>query len=215
LKIISTNIAKPVTITWNEKQITTGIYKKPTNTSIYLGKEGVHGDEVSNKKVHGGEFKACYLFAAEEYQYWQNLYPNLDWTWGMFGENLTVSGLDETETHIGDIYKVGNALVQITQPREPCFKFGVKFGSQNVLKQFIENGYPGTYIRILEEGFVKNEDTFLLVKKAKNSLTVAQYFNLIFSKEKNSELIELAIKNDALPIEKRNTLKSFVKKSLA
>lgn len=214
MKIISTNIAKPVTITWNNKKITTGIYKKPVSKSIYLGKEGVHGDEVSNKKVHGGEFKACYLFAAEEYEYWKDFYPNLDWTWGMFGENLTVSGLDETEIYIGDIYKVGNALVQITQPREPCFKFGVKFGSQKVIKQFIDNGYPGTYIRILEEGTVKNGDTFKLIEKAKDSITIAQFFNLIFVKEKSQGLIELAVENDALPIDKRNKLKSLLKESL-
>tara|TARA_R110002049_G_scaffold97782_1_gene238141 strand:+ start:8747 stop:9034 length:288 start_codon:yes stop_codon:yes gene_type:complete len=95
----------------------------------------------------------------------------------MFGENLTVSGLDETQIYIGNIYKVGKALIQITQPREPCFKFGVKFGSQLALKQFIEHGFPGTYIRILEEGFVKTGDRFQLVKQAKNSITTHQFFN--------------------------------------
>ena len=183
MKIISTNIAKPTTIIWNGNEVITGIYKKPINQPIYLGKEGVKNDEVSDKKVHGGEFKACYLFSEDHYDYWKNLYPNLDWNWGMFGENLTVSRLNEKNIHIGDIYKIGSALVQVTQPREPCFKFGVKFGSQNALAQFVNHGFPGTYIRILEEGHVATGDNFILVEKAKASITTWQFFDLLFNQK--------------------------------
>ncbi|WP_445732419.1 MOSC domain-containing protein [Mariniflexile sp.] len=210
MQILSTNIAKPTTIIFNGQQVITGIYKTPTNQPIYLGKETVEGDEVSDRKHHGGEFKACYLFSENQYPYWKKLYPHLDWDYGMFGENLTVKNLDETQIYIGDIYKIGNALVQITQPREPCFKFGVKFGTQNVLKQFINHGYPGTYTRVLEEGFVKNGDELKLIEKAQNSLTTFQFFNLFFSKEKNQEHLKLAIENEALPISKRKKLKAFL-----
>ena len=172
MKIISTNIAQPTTMLWRGKKVTTGIYKTPTNSPIYLGKEDVQGDEVTDRRYHGGEYKACYLFSAEQYPYWKNLYPNLNWTYGMLGENLTVSGLDETKIYIGDIYKIGTALVQITQPREPCFKFGIKFGTQDVLKQFIQHGFPGTYVRVLEEGYVSANDSVSLVESAKNSLTI-------------------------------------------
>ncbi len=211
MKITSTNIAKPTTIIWNDKEVTTGIYKNPVSTPIYLDKEGVKGDEVSDKKAHGGEFKACYLFSKDHYQYWKNLYPNLEWDWGMFGENLTVEGLNEKNIHIGDIYKIGESLVQITQPREPCFKFGVKFKSTDAIKQFLEHGFPGTYIRILEPGCVKTGDTFILVKKAENSLTTSQFYNLQFAKEKDTSLIKLAINNDALPERKRNKLAAYLK----
>lgn len=210
MKITSTNIAKPTTFIWNNKEVTTGIYKIPSAQSIYLGKNGVKDDEITDKKHHGGEFKACYLFSENHYKYWGKLYPNLDWNWGMFGENITVNGLDETKINIGDIYKVGEALIQITQPREPCFKFGVKFGSQLALKQFIEHGFPGTYIRVLEEGFVKTGDTFHLVKEAKNSITTHQFFELLFSKEKDKNLIRLILNNDALPKRKRDKLKAFI-----
>lgn len=210
MQILSTNIAKPTTIIFNGQEVVTGIYKTPTNQPIYLGKENVKDDEVTDRKYHGGEFKACYLFSENHYDYWKNLYPDLNWNYGMFGENLTVSGLDETKIHIGDVYKVGKALVQITQPREPCFKFGVKFGNQNVLKQFIEHGYPGTYVRILEEGFVKTGDVFTLIEPAKNSLTTHQFYNLLFSKHKNQEHIALAIENDALPLGKREKLRAFI-----
>lgn len=210
MKIISTNIAKPTTFIWNKKEVTTGIFKKPIDKPIYLGKANVKGDEVSDRKVHGGEFKACYLFSKNQYPYWKNLYPNLEWSYGMLGENLTVEGLDETQLQIGDIYKVGNALVQITQPREPCFKFGVKFNSQDVLKQFIEHGYSGTYVRVLEEGSVKNDDTFQLVEQAKDSISIWQFFKLLYSKEKNKDHIKSIIDNDAIPIRKRDQLKTFL-----
>ena len=209
MQILSTNIAKPTTILWRGQQVQTGIYKTPTNKPIYLGKHDVKGDIVSDRNVHGGKYKACYIFSADHYSYWQKLYPNLNWVYGMLGENLTISGLDETQMHIGDIYKVGNALVQITQPREPCYKFGVKFGTQKVLKQFIEHGYPGTYLRVLEEGYVTKGDEFILVEKAKNSLSIHQFFNLLFAKTKDQKLLKLAINNNALPQRKRDKIKAF------
>lgn len=210
MKILSTNIAKPITFIWNGKEETTGIYKKPVDTPIFLGNEDVKGDEVSDRKYHGGEFKACYLFSADQYPYWKNLYPNLDWTYGMLGENLTVEDLNEKELHIGDIYKVGNALVQITQPREPCYKFAMKFDSNDVLKQFIDHGYSGTYVRVLEEGSVATGDVFELVEKAKDSISIFQFFELLYAKEKNKNHIESIIDNECIPKEKRDRLKSYL-----
>lgn len=210
MKIISTNIAEPVTFNWNGKEVITGIYKKPVNHPILLGKKAVKDDYVSDFSVHGGEFKACYLFSADHYPYWKDLYPNLDWEWGMFGENLTVAGLDEKEISIGDIYAISSILVQVTQPREPCFKFGHKFGDQRVLSQFIEHGYPGTYVRILEEGYVNYGDEIKLVEKAKDSISTWQFFDLLYSKEKNKEYIKCILDNDALPKRKRDKLEAFL-----
>jgi len=210
MKIISTNIAKPTTFIWNGKEETTGIYKKPVDRPIFLGNETVQGDEVSNRKYHGGEFKACYLFSETHYPYWKNRYPHLDWTYGMLGENLTVEGLNEKELLIGDIYKVGNALVQITQPREPCYKFAVKFNSNAVLKEFIDHGYPGTYVRVLEEGAVTVGDTFELVEKASNSISIFQFFELLFSEDKNKDHIKTIMDNEALPKKKRAQLKRYL-----
>ncbi|MEL0456879.1 MOSC domain-containing protein [Flavobacteriaceae bacterium SZ-1-7] len=211
MQITSTNIAKPKTIIWRKKEVVTGIYKTPTNAPIFLGKSDVKDDEVTDRKYHGGEFKACYLFSEDYYGYWKNLYPNLKWNWGMFGENLTVSGLDETKIFVGDIYKVGEAKIQITQPREPCFKLGAKFGNQNILKKFIAHGHPGTYIRVLEEGYVKPGDTFTLVERPENSLTTAQLYHLIFAKTKDKDLLNRATKNNALPERARKEFMGFLK----
>lgn len=211
MKIISTNIGQPKVITWNNKQEKTGIFKEPTTLPIYLGKQDVKDDEVSNRKVHGGEFKACYLFSAEQYPYWKNRYPNLNWDYGMFGENLTISGLDETKLIIGSIYEIGNAKVEITQPREPCYKFGLKFGNQQVLNQFIEHSYPGTYVRVLKEGIVKTGDNLSLIKTPKKSLTTFDFFKLLYSKDKEQDLLKLAINNEAIPLKKRQKLSVFLK----
>ncbi|HEY5686720.1 MAG TPA: MOSC domain-containing protein [Yeosuana sp.] len=210
MQIISVNIAQPNIINWNGKEVVTGIFKKPINQPVFLGKHDVKGDEVTDRIHHGGEYKACYMFSADQYPYWKNRYPHLNWQYGMLGENLTVSGFDESQIMIGSIYKIGNAIIQITQPREPCFKFGVKFGTQEVLKQFIDHGYPGTYVRVLEEGLVKTDDTFKLIEYAKDSLSVYDFFNLLYSNEKNQELLKIAIKNEAIPIKKRLKLKAFL-----
>ena len=199
MKIIATNIAQPTTFIWKDKEVSTGINKKPTDVPIYLGKQDVRGDLVSDRRVHGGEFKACYLFSANQYPYWQNLYPELEWNYGMFGENLTIEGLDEKTLIIGDIYKLGNALVQISQPREPCFKLGHKFANHNVLQQFIEHGFSGTYVKVLNEGEVKTGDVFTLKTAQKDSISIFQLFKLLYSENKHTKHIRLILKNDALP----------------
>lgn len=211
MKIISTNIAKPTKFIWNGKEETTGIYKKPTEKPIYLTKNDVINDVVSNRLNHGGYYKACYLFSAEQYPYWKTLYPNLDWSWGMFGENLTVSNFDENNVFLGDIYEVGDAIVQVSQYREPCYKLGHKFGTQKVLKQFIQNGYGGTYVSILKEGHVNIDDNFTLVERQKKTLSVSQLFQLVHAKEKDQDLLKIASESLAIPQKKRVIFKSLIK----
>ncbi len=210
MQIISTNIGKPTPIQWNGQQTTTGIFKFPVNEPLLLEEEAVAKDTVSDRKVHGGVFKACYLFSADHYPYWKERYPALEWNWGMFGENLTVEGLDEAKIRIGNIYKVGSALVQVTQPREPCFKLGIKFGTQEILREFIDHSFPGTYVRILEVGEVNTGDTLELVEESENALTVQQFYKLLFSRTKDIDLVKLAIANEALPLYKRERLKRYV-----
>ncbi|WP_246431482.1 MOSC domain-containing protein [Winogradskyella flava] len=211
LKVISTNIGQPTTFLWEGKEVITGIYKKPTDVPIHLGKDNVRGDEVSDRRVHGGAFKACYLFSANHYPYWKYLYPNLNWTYGMLGENLTVENLDEKQLYVGDTYKLGNAIVQITIPREPCFKFSHKFGSQAVLQQFIDHGYPGTYVRIIEKGEVKVGDILELVQKEKDTISIFELFKLLYAEDKNLNHLNMLIKSDHIPERLKKRLKFFIK----
>ena len=211
MKIISTNLSQPTIFTWNGREVSTGIYKKPSDEPIYLTKNDVTNDEVSDRLHHGGYYKACYLYSAEQYPYWKELFPDLEWTWGMFGENLTLADFDENNVYLGDIYRVGDALVQISQYREPCYKLGYKFGSQEMIRQFIERGYGGSYISILEEGTVAVGDEFILEKRSQQTLSVAALFQLVFSKEKDQDLLRIASQSTAIPHKKRVLLSSYIK----
>ncbi|QIA07464.1 MOSC domain-containing protein [Draconibacterium halophilum] len=182
MKIISTNIAKPKTIEWNGREVTTGLYKYAVGKGISLGKEDVQHDHVMDRKHHGGIDKACYLYAADHYNYWKKLYPNLEMPWGMFGENLTVEGLNEKEINIGDTYKIGEALIQVTQPRQPCFKLQFRFDNNNIVRQFIDSGFSGVYVRILKNGHVKPGDVIQLIDK-KQALSIHEVYTLLYADE--------------------------------
>ncbi len=210
MKVISTNLAKPVFFDWQGETHSTGIYKYPIDEAITLEQETVQSDTVADRRVHGGIFKACYLFSSDNYPYWKEKYSDLDWNWGMFGENLTVEGLDEDQLRIGSIYRLGTALVQITQPREPCYKLGVRFKNQDILGEFIEHACPGTYVRVLQNGQVKKEDELTLVEESESPLTIKQFYNLLFSRQKDKTLIQMAVENEALPLRKRERLKKFL-----
>jgi MOSC domain-containing protein YiiM len=210
MKVIATNIGEAVTFEWNGKEEQTGIFKYPTEKPLYLSKEDVKGDTVIDRVHHAGINKACYLFSADYYPYWKNLYPDMEWDWGMFGENLTVQGLEESKIKVGNIYRLGSALVQISQPREPCYKLGIRFGTQDILRQFIAHNHPGTYVKILEEGQVAAGDVLTLVRASENALTVKDFYELIFAKEKNKELLTLFMNNEAVPEYKKDWFKKYL-----
>ncbi|MDD2304633.1 MAG: MOSC domain-containing protein [Prolixibacteraceae bacterium] len=193
MKIISTNIAKPTTIEWQGQQVETGIYKYAVQNSIFLGFEDVVNDHVIDRRYHGGSDKACYMYSSDHYPFWQNKYPNQDWKWGMFGENLTVSGLNESEIRIGDRFQIGDAVVQVTQPRQPCFKLGVRFGDQSVVSDFWTLPFPGVYVRVLLPGEVKTGDEIIRIESNPESLSVSQVFSIFHSNKENLELMQKAI----------------------
>ena len=212
MKVKATNLGKKTVVDWRGKKVSTGIFTSPVPGPIFLGREIVSLDLIADRKVHGGLDKACYLFASDHYSYWEKLYPDLKWDWGMFGENLTVESLDEGQMRIGDIYEIGTALVQVSQPREPCYKLGIRFGSQEILKQFVDYAYPGAYVRILREGEVKSGDSIDLIERSSNALSVRDFFKLIYSKEKDQHILNLALNNMSLPERKRNKLSKYIKK---
>jgi len=158
-----------------------------------LGSEDVRNDHVIDRRYHGGLDKACYLYSADHYPFWQNKYLNQDWKWGMFGENLTISGLNEAEIRIGDRFHIGDAEVQVTQPRQPCFKLGVRFGDQSVVSDFWTLPYPGVYVRVLLPGEVKTGDELILIESNQESLTISQVFSIFHHNRSNIELIQRAI----------------------
>lgn len=194
MKVISTNIGESKTFNWHGKEVKTGIFKYSVNEPIYLGAEDVENDNVMDRKHHGGVDKACYIYSSDHYNYWKNLYPNVEMPWGMFGENLTVEGLNESEINVGDIFKIGEATVQATQPRQPCFKLDIRFNTSGLVKQFIDSNFSGVYVRVLENGLVKTGDQVELVKK-QNALSIQKIFQLLYTNNFNEEEVNAAINN--------------------
>lgn len=191
MKIISTNIGESKTIHWNGKEVSTGIFKYSVNEPIVLGIEDVENDDVIDRKYHGGIDKACYLYSADHYTYWQKLYPEVEMLWGLFGENLTVEGLHESEVNIGNIYKIGETVVQATQPRQPCFKIEFRIPDKQIVRKFVDSGFPGVYVRVLEKGSIKTGDTMELIEK-KNSPSIQEVYKLLYATKFNP-LVEKAV----------------------
>ncbi|MBA4410431.1 MAG: MOSC domain-containing protein [Bacteroidota bacterium] len=212
MQIISTNIAQPLTIEWRGQQIQTGIYKYGVETPIFLGKEDVENDHVLDRRYHGGEDKACYLYSADHYPFWKTKYPDLDWQWGMFGENLTVRGLDESEIYIGDTYQFGEAVIQVSQPRQPCFKLGFRFGNQKVVDDFWSLPYPGFYVRVLQPGKVQKGNEFVLLDRDTDCLSVSQVFSIFRSIPTDRKLIQKAIENQFLAESCRRDIQKILDK---
>jgi len=211
MKIIATNLAVPREINWKGKQQVTGIYKQPVKGPVRLMTGGVEGDLIGNKKVHGGDFKACYLFASEHYEYWKTRYPKQDWQWGMFGENLTTKGLLDKDIQVGDVFRIGSSLVQATIPREPCYKLGLKFGDQGIIPAYVAYGQPGAYVRVLEEGPVAAGDAIIRVESAINSISIRDFFIFLNSREKNPDILEALLKNPHVPEYKKAKLLRYMK----
>ena len=180
MKIIATNIGERKEIIWKKKKVHTGIFKFPVDESIFLDSEEVRGDEISDRKYHGGIYQAVYGYSLKHYEYWKNFYPNLEWSFGMFGENLTIDDLEETKIHVGDTFKVGEAIVEATLQRDPCFKLGVRFNDMKIVKQLWNTTKCGVYFKVIKTGFVKEGDTF---KKIKSCLTNPTIADLLISKK--------------------------------
>ncbi|PCJ67957.1 MAG: sulfurase [Bacteroidetes bacterium] len=199
MKIVATNISDSKTIEWKGKEVETGIYKSPVSEGIFLGKTDVVNDVVIERKYHGGIDKACYLFSMDVYPQWKEKYPHLKWNYGMFGENLTVEGLDEREVYIGDQYQIGEALVEVSEPREPCYKLGIRFGSQKMLKPFINQPHCGVYVRVLQEGKVVTGDEMKLVKRVQDNFSMSRIYWLRYNASlKDIPEISKAIKLETL-----------------
>ncbi len=172
----SVNIGEKRTIDYKGKIVETGIFKFPVKPAIFLGEEDVVNDAVIDRKYHGGIEQAVYGYSENHYEYWKKLYPKLDWQYGMFGENLTISNLEETEINVGNTYQLGEVILEVTKPREPCFKLGIRFGTQTVLKQFWNSSKSGIYFKVLKTGNVAVGDQLTLIHKSENTPTIAQVY---------------------------------------
>ncbi|MDH3323270.1 MAG: MOSC domain-containing protein [Flavobacteriaceae bacterium] len=177
MKVISVNLGDRKTVEWKNKSYETGIYKYPVEKAIFLGKEDVLDDHVIDRKYHGGIDQAVYAYGENHYAYWEKLYPHLEFNYGMFGENLTLSNLNEEALLIGSIYQLGGAKIQVSKSRQPCVKLGIRFQDAKVIKQFWDTTKCGVYFKVIETGFVAKGDTLTLLKEAKNAVSIAELYS--------------------------------------
>jgi len=176
MKIISTNIGEKREINWKGKPMTTGIFKFSVEKPIFLDVEDVKGDTICDRKHHGGIDQAVYGYSLKHYDYFKKLHPELDWQLGMFGENLTIDDLDETTIHVGDTFKVGETILEVTKPRQPCLTLGVRFNDMKIIKQFWNTTFSGVYFKVLQTGFVKAGDVFEQLKSCSENQTIAEVY---------------------------------------
>ncbi|TVZ56251.1 MOSC domain-containing protein YiiM [Lutibacter sp. Hel_I_33_5] len=176
MKIIATNIGEKRDVEWKGKTVSTGIFKFPVEEPIFLDTEDVRGDAICNRENHGGILQAIYGYSLKHYDFFKPYYPDLDWQLGIFGENLTIDDLDETKIHSGDTFKVGDAILEATVQRNPCYKLGIRFNDIKIVKQFWNTTMCGVYFKVLQTGFVKAGDVFEQIKACPENPTIADLY---------------------------------------
>jgi len=166
-----------------DRQWTTAFYKQPVSGLVQVRTLGIAGDSVADKRFHGGPDKAVLCYAASHYDLWATDYPELKMSGGAMGENLTLAGSTESDVCIGDIYKVGSCTLQVSQPRQPCWKISRRWGVKTLLKDVTQTGRTGWYVRILDEGDVRTGDELKLKERKHEVWTVARANDMLFGRE--------------------------------
>ena len=203
MRVISVNVGQPRKLFLNGEIVETGIYKQAVKGPVAVRRLNLDGDRQADLTVHGGVDKAIYAYPVEHYEYWQEQFPEMDLPWGMFGENLSLIGLFEDAVHIGDHFQVGTARLMVTQPRLPCYKLGIKFGREDMIKRFLVSGRTGFYFAVLEEGVVAAGDSISLLHRDEHEVTIADIVSLYREDKYNVELMRRVIAVEALPEEWR------------
>jgi MOSC domain-containing protein YiiM len=182
--------------------VTTAIYKQPVEGRVALRKFNLDGDRQADLSVHGGEHKAVYCYPIEHYGYWKKELPGRELPMGMFGENFTTDGLLEDSVHLGDHFSVGSAEVVVTQPRLPCYKLGVRFQADDMVKRFLASARTGFYFAVTREGEVGAGDEIKAIAREPNAVPVSEITRLYVAKryeEKDVMSLRRALRVAALP----------------
>ncbi len=207
--LISVNVGLPKEISVHGNEVRTGIFKEPVAHRVAARRLNLDGDRQADLSVHGGPDKAVYAYPAEHYDFWRSELPDMDLPLGlplgMFGENLTLEGLREDQVNIGDRFAIGSAEFQVTQPRMPCYKLGIRFGRPDMVRRFLHSRRTGFYFRVVKEGDVGAGDSVTLLERNPGNVTVADITRLYALKKNNkdnkdnAQLLRRAMALEALP----------------
>jgi MOSC domain-containing protein YiiM len=199
MRVVSVNVGLPRTVRWKGRDVTTGIFKQPVEGRIPLRRLNLDGDGQGDLSVHGGAAKAVYAYPLEHYAFWQEQLGE-ELALGAFGENLTVDGLPlEGEVAIGDRFRIGTAELVLTQPRLPCYKLGLRFGREDMVKRFLASRRTGYYLAVVTEGEVGADDRVVIVARHPERIPVAEITRVYASDRDDLATIERLVALDALP----------------
>lgn len=191
MKIVSIQVGRIRTVPFKGKDVTTGIFKLPVKGPVRVETLRLEGDEQADLKVHGGADKAVYAYSLDTLPWWRQKRPNDVFDYGSFGENLSIDQINEDQVFIGDVFEVGTALLQVSEPRFPCFKLGIKFNDQEILKQFMELGRSGVYFRVLREGEIDVGQNLKLISQEKVLAPISEFFEFTQKKPTKKRVEEL------------------------
>lgn len=198
-QLVSVNVGLPREVEWHGRVVRTSIWKRPVEGPVRVTALDLEGDQQSDLSVHGGKDKAVYAYPREHYEYWKRELPGQDLPWGAFGENLTTEGLLEPDVRIGDRLRIGSAEFVVTQPRMPCFKLGIRFGRDDMVKRFLRSGHSGFYLAVLREGEIARGNAIELLGRDDHGVTVADIVSLYARDMDNEDLLRRAVEVPALP----------------
>ena len=213
MKLLSVNVSQPKEVSYNGQRIKTGIFKEPVAGRTMMRRLNLDGDGQGDPSVHGGIHKAVYVYPIEHYHYWKGELGRDDLTYGKFGENLTVEGMLEDTVHIGDVFQIGQALVEVSQPRVPCFKLGIKMRDPQIVKPFLQSERVGFYVRVLEEGEVGAGDAIERTRVGEGQMTVKEIVHLRHFDITNLEAAEKAANLPALTPSWRDSFEDILVKA--
>jgi ferredoxin-NADP reductase/MOSC domain-containing protein YiiM/ferredoxin len=197
-RLLSVNVGFPRDIEWNGRTVHTGIWKDPVRGRCRVGRLNLDGDGQGDLAGHGGEQRAVFIYQMESYRYWQRQLNRADFAYGQFGENFTVEGLADDTVCIGDRYRIGSGLFEVTQPRVTCYRVGIRMNEPRMPALLTSSGRTGFYFRVLQEGEVGAGDEIRKVGEAGDRMTVAETNALLYSPDHPRDRLERTLRIEAL-----------------
>lgn len=194
MRILSVNVGQPRQIRILTGSVLTGIFKSPVDGPVALRKYNLDGDRQADLTVHGGPWKAVYLYPHEHYSYWAGELPGMELPFGVFGENLTTEGVTEESVNIGDQFRIGSTILQVTQPRMPCYKLALRFDRADMVERFWQSGRSGIYFSIVQEGKLQRGDSIQQIEAGAEGVSVSNVVRLFKREIKDPEMFLRAMR---------------------
>src|SRR5215468_6496637 len=209
-RLMSVNVGLPRDITWKDRTVHTGIWKHAVEGPCRVRRLNLDGDGQGDLAGHGGEQRAVYVYQLDSYRYWRDELQRDDFEPGQFGENFTVDGLGDDEVCIGDRYRIGAAVFEVTQPRVTCYRVGIRMSDPRIPALLVSHHRPGFYLRVLREGAVQAGDDIVQIASGPEGMTVAEIDALLYLPGHPRERVQRALRIPALPAGWRDSFQAML-----